>query len=94
MHEAFSVTLGDESQGADDTDPVQPTRPVTALIRLGAPVVGDLEPPPPAADVPSDPTAEQAETRSTPAEAITDTSVLRRAALLRLVGLGRSRALR
>lgn len=80
---------------------VDESRPIrqNALVRLGAPVVGDLEPTAVASAAPAgDPNdaavTEPAMPETTAAQAAIDNNVLRRAALLRLVGLGRSRALR
>ncbi|MEQ1702872.1 MAG: hypothetical protein ABMA25_22425 [Ilumatobacteraceae bacterium] len=92
MHEDL-VTPDRDADGAADTDSRPPTRPVTPLVQLGAPVVGDLEPVTPAA-LTEDTDVEPAPTADAIAAAHVDSSVLRRAALLRLVGLGRSRAMR
>lgn len=90
MHEDLVTPGGDAEVVPDAT---APTRPVTRLVRLGAPVVGDLEPATPPT-LPENTDVEPAPTADASADAPVDSSVLRRAALLRLVGLGRTRSLR
>lgn len=79
-----------------DLEPVLPARPVTPLMQLGAPVVGDLEPATaPAVEPSPEPIVQDgAATQDAPTDSRQANDLLRRAALLRLVGLGRSRLIR
>lgn len=97
MHDDL-VTPDGGADGQPDPLLEPPVRPSTPLLRLGAPVVGELEP---SASVASRTPSEVAATPEpdepvldAAADAAMDKNLLRRAALLRLVGFGRSRALR
>lgn len=81
--------------GVIDSESSLPTRPVMPLVRLGAPVVGDFEPAaPPAVDTAAEPSVAEVAPADESSDSRHATDLLRRAALLRLVGLGRSRMIR
>lgn len=92
MHE-LPVSPDGETDGRWATEPTRPTTAVTPLRALGAPMVGDLEPAAPAAAPAAEP-GEPGELGDGTVATEPSTEMLRRAALLRLVGLGRSRIIR